>query len=177
MEFLLTEEGLPYLLAALVAIGELLALSPLKSNSIFQLALNILKTLKEKNVDATGDGAKKHDGYARLPLVLLLAFSMAIATMLASCAAIPTPEGPGEALAIAQTSYTTALVAATKARNAGYVDDDLAAQLTESFDRVELLLNAAHDAYAAGDLETLGGKLELVSKLLKEVEEVLPNGV
>lgn len=49
MEFILTSEGLAVLMSALLAVSEVIALTPLKSNSVFQLVWGILKKLGGKN--------------------------------------------------------------------------------------------------------------------------------
>ncbi len=56
METLIQPGNLNLFLGALLAVSEILSLTPLKSNSLFQLAVNVLKSL-----DFTGDKSRARE--------------------------------------------------------------------------------------------------------------------
>ena len=127
----LSTQNIMIILGALLAVSEVLALTPLKSNGLFQLVFNLLKRIKPS-------------GTKTLALCL-------ISVMLLGCGVIhPKPETAAQAVAIVKSDYTTALNAASSARDIGLLNQTQRANITKARNKIGELLDKADAALAIG---------------------------
>ena len=156
------------ILGGLYGLAEVIALTPLKSNSTFQLVYNILKTL-------TNAMRGKKGGFTRLRLLVVVAMlSLAVLALQGCATGMARPDQPGEVLAALEADYTTAVVAAKSAHDAGILHDNEEELIDSLVEKIGYYFDRAEAAFKTGDRPGQNEWVKLIEPLVFELLMAVP---